>query len=84
MKVNIDYMVISIFICVAMISQGIIWAADTNEDPDPDGLYGVGGTEAVEEAKPEKANILGSVILIGALILPVVGIAVLTIRLLRR
>lgn len=49
MKVNIEHTVISIFICVAMISQGIIWAADTNEDPDPDGLYGVGGIKEVEE-----------------------------------
>ncbi len=36
------------------------------------------------DAEPEKANIVGTGILIGALILLVVGIAVLTIRLSRR
>lgn len=38
----------------------------------------------VMEEEPKKTNILGSVILIGSLILLVVGIAVLTIRLSRR
>lgn len=139
MKVNIEHTVISMFICVAMISQGIIGAADTNEDPDPNGLYGAGGIKEVEElveptygelvekvntqerrivrleliigvfkslgielndpmfeteidatvdeiigAEPRKTNIFAWVVLIGALILLVVGIAVLTIRLTRR
>lgn len=127
MRVNMDHMVISVFICVAMISQGVIWSGCAKEKEPVERLieptyeelaakvdaqekrivrleliidmFKGWGTElndpmfeididtAVDEivgAQPKKQNILGSVILIGALILLVIGIAALTIRLSRR
>lgn len=43
MRINVSYMVIFICICVAMTSQGIVFSANTEEEPDPDGLYGTRG-----------------------------------------
>lgn len=56
MRINTEHMVISIFICIFMISQGIIWGVNADEEPDPNGLYGTRGTEVPKDVEADDTN----------------------------